>query len=139
MKLCLSLMSRAIICFHVYIILDFPITYRNASVLCQSECACLHKTVNIVVFFVKSNENTYPKGRALMQMYRVVPIMKNGLSSPTSKHFFVNYREFSFIVMRPYKQLTCDFCFQDEFVSSFNSLICKGQSKLRRFCLLLGI
>ena len=39
-------------------ILDFLITYRNASVLCQSECACLHKTVNMVVFFVKSNENT---------------------------------------------------------------------------------
>ena len=45
--------------FHGYIILDFPITYRNASVLCQSECACLHKTVNMVVFFVKSNDNTY--------------------------------------------------------------------------------
>ena len=40
---------------------DFPITYRNAAVLCQSECACLHKIVNMVVFFVKSNENTYPK------------------------------------------------------------------------------
>ena len=45
---------------------------RYASVLCQSECACLHKTVNMVVFFVKSNEN----GRALMPMYRVVPITK---------------------------------------------------------------
>jgi len=32
----------------------------------------------MVVFFVKSNENTYPKGRALMQMYRVVPITKIG-------------------------------------------------------------
>ena len=57
-------------------ILDFPITYRNASVLCQSECTCLHKTVNMVVFFVKSNENTYPKGRTLLQMYRVVPQTK---------------------------------------------------------------
>ena len=37
-----------------------------------SECACLHKTVKMLVFFVKSNKNTYPKGRALMQMYRVV-------------------------------------------------------------------
>ena len=44
--------------------------------MCQSDCACLHKTVNMVVFFVKSNENTDPKGRALMQMYRVVPITK---------------------------------------------------------------
>ena len=43
---------------------------------CQSEWACLHKTVNMVVFFVKSNENTYPTGRALMQMYIVVSIMK---------------------------------------------------------------
>ena len=42
------------------------------------QCACLHKTVNMVVFLVKSNENTYPKGRALMQMYRVVPIMNRG-------------------------------------------------------------
>ena len=52
---------------HVNIIIDFPITYRNASVLCQSECPCLHKTINIVALFVKSNENIYPKGRALMQ------------------------------------------------------------------------
>ena len=36
----------------------------------------LHKTVNMVVFFAKSNENNYPKGRAFMQMYRVVPITK---------------------------------------------------------------
>ena len=48
------------------------------NMLFQSECACLHKTVNIVVFFVKSNENTYPKGRALIQMYRVIPITKHG-------------------------------------------------------------
>jgi len=67
-------MLRTIIYFHVYTILGIPITYRNASVLCQPESACLHKTVNMVVFLVKSNENTYPKGRALMQMYRVVPI-----------------------------------------------------------------
>jgi len=30
----------------------------------------------MVVFYVKSNANTYPKGRALMKMYRVVPITK---------------------------------------------------------------
>jgi len=69
-----------IVYFHVFIILNFPITYRNTSVLCQSECVCLHKTVNMVVFFVKSDENTYPKGRALMQMYRVVPITKEGIT-----------------------------------------------------------
>jgi len=69
-------MLRTIIYFHVYTILDFPITFRNDSVLCQSECTCLYYTVNMVVYFVKSNENTYPKGRALMQMYRVVPKTK---------------------------------------------------------------
>ena len=53
-------------------IVDFLITYRNAAVFCHSECSCLHKTVNMAVFFVKSNENTYPKRRALLQMYRVV-------------------------------------------------------------------
>ena len=42
----------------------------------QSECACLHKTVNIVVFFVRRNENTYPKGRA--ELNRVVPQTKRG-------------------------------------------------------------
>ena len=71
-------MLRRIIYFNVYIILDFPITYRNDSVICQLECACLHKTVNMVVLFVKSNENTYPKGRALKKMYRVVPQKKRG-------------------------------------------------------------
>jgi len=69
-------MLRTITYFHGYIILNFFKTYRNASVLCQTECARLHKTVNMVVFFFKSNENTYPKGRALMQMYRVVPITR---------------------------------------------------------------
>ena len=73
-----SLLFRTIIYVHVFIILDFPIIYRNASVVCQSKWACLHKTVNMEVFFVKSNENTYPKGRALIQMYRVVPITKRG-------------------------------------------------------------
>ena len=34
--------------------------YRNASVLCQSECACLHKTVNMAVLFVS---NYQPKKR----------------------------------------------------------------------------
>ena len=87
-------MSKTMIYFHVYIILNFPITYRNASVLCQSECTCLHKTVNMVVFFVKSNENTYPKGRALMHMYRVVPITKR-----------VNYKWHFFVILHflPYR------------------------------------
>jgi len=54
-------MLRTIIYFHVYIILDFLITYKNASVLCQSECSYLQKTVYMVVFVVKRNESTYPK------------------------------------------------------------------------------
>jgi len=64
-----------------YIILDFPITYRNASVFCHSECACQHRTVNMVVLFVKNNKNTYPKReRTLKQMYTVVQITKRGNS-----------------------------------------------------------
>ena len=59
-------MSRTILYFHVYILLDFLITYRNASVICQSEFACLHKTVNMVVFFVKVMKIPNYKGRALM-------------------------------------------------------------------------
>jgi len=46
-------MSRTIIYVHVNLKIDFPITYQNDSVLCQSECACLHQTVNMVVFFLK--------------------------------------------------------------------------------------
>jgi len=42
-----------IIYFHVYIILDFPITYRTASVLSESECTCLHQTVNMVFSLLK--------------------------------------------------------------------------------------
>ena len=45
-------MSRTIIDVHVNIILEFPITDKNVSVFCQSECACLHQTLNrVVVFF----------------------------------------------------------------------------------------
>ena len=63
----------------IFLYIDYPITYIHASVLCQSECACVYKTVNMVVFFVKSNEINYPKGRALLQMFRVVPQMKSEL------------------------------------------------------------
>ena len=44
----------------------------------QAECACLYKTVKLVVFYVKNNVNTYPKGRALMGMYRIVRQTKSG-------------------------------------------------------------
>jgi len=59
----------------------FSITHRNNSARCQSEYAYLHKTVNVVVFFVKFCENTYPKGRALIQMYRVIHTTKRGNSN----------------------------------------------------------
>ena len=69
-------MSMTILYFHVYILLDFLITYRNASVLCQSEYACLLITVNMVVFFVKVMKIPNYKRRALMQLYRGVPTTK---------------------------------------------------------------
>ena len=81
-------MLRTIKYVHVYIILDFPATYRSASVPFQSECTCLHKTVNMVVFFIKSNENTFPKGRALMQQYTVVPIRKERIRLEKIKRNF---------------------------------------------------
>ena len=66
-------MPRTIIYVHVYMIFDFPIQYRNTAVLCHSECTCLHERINMAVFLVKSNGNTYAKGRALVHIYRVVP------------------------------------------------------------------
>ena len=76
LKFGFPLMSSPKTYVHIYIIIDFPMTYVVASVLCQSDCAFLDKTVNTAVFFVKSNENTYPKGRTLIQMYRVIPQTK---------------------------------------------------------------
>ena len=52
----------AIIYFHYNIILDFPITYRNVSVYCLSDYTCLHKTVNMVVFFLKIMKISTQKG-----------------------------------------------------------------------------
>ena len=45
-------MSRAIIYFHVLVISDVPIT----------ECACLHKTVNMVVYLLKVMKISTQKG-----------------------------------------------------------------------------
>ena len=65
--------------------LDFPITHiGNASVLCQSECECLHKTVNMEVFFLRMMKISYLKGKALKQMYRVVSQTKEGIVSQYS-------------------------------------------------------
>jgi len=51
------------------------IIYVYVSIIsfCQSECACSLQTVNMAVFLTKKNEINFPKGRALRQMYRVVP------------------------------------------------------------------
>jgi len=38
----------------------------------------------MVVFFFKNDENTYPKGGAILQMYRVVPQTKRGNSLTSS-------------------------------------------------------
>ena len=62
-------------CLH-NIILSFTINKCFSDVSIRMRMS--HKTVNMVVVFVKSNENTYLKGRGLMQMYRVVPITKRG-------------------------------------------------------------
>jgi len=45
-------------------IFDFPITYRNAS-----ECACLHKTVNMVVFLLKVMKIPTQKGEQNVQSF----------------------------------------------------------------------
>ena len=45
---------------------------KNVAVHWQSECASLHITVSMAGFFVKTNQNVYPKGRALQRIYRVV-------------------------------------------------------------------
>ena len=60
---------------HVNIILDLLITYKNASAL---QIRTRMSTSDIVFFVTNNNENTYPKGGALMQMYRVVPQTKKG-------------------------------------------------------------
>ena len=64
---------------HVNIILDFPITYKNAKVLCQSVCACSHQTVNMVVFFTKKMKIPTQKGEQSCKMYIVVHQTKKGI------------------------------------------------------------
>jgi len=54
-------MSTTIIYVHVNTILDFIIE-KNVSVLCQSELACLHQTVNMVVFRLKVRQMPTQKG-----------------------------------------------------------------------------
>ena len=57
---------------HVYIMLDFPITNQSISKR-MSTSNSKHGS-----FRYENDENTYPKGRALMQMYRVVSQTKRG-------------------------------------------------------------
>jgi len=63
---------------HVNIILDFPIIYKKVSVRCQLECACLHQTVNMIVFFIKIMKIATHKGEHLCKCTRVVPQTKRG-------------------------------------------------------------
>jgi len=87
-----------------YYTIRLAITYRNAAVLCQSECACLHKIVKMVDFFLKIIKNTYqyPKGRVLMQMYRVVPQMKseNSIKNYLCNMFFSIFKNCSSLVSK---------------------------------------
>ena len=72
-EIVVPLMSRAIIYVRVNVILDFPITYRNATMsimICQSQCASLHKTVNMVVFFVKSKKGGHSCKCTELSLYR---------------------------------------------------------------------
>jgi len=64
-------MSRTIIYVHVYIFLDFPnpITNKNASKLYQTECACLHQTVNTIVFFSKTMKIPPQMGHSIYNAY----------------------------------------------------------------------
>jgi len=55
-------MSRTITYVYINIQLDFPTTYTNASMLCQSEGVCLHQTVNMVIFFLKIMKIPTKKG-----------------------------------------------------------------------------
>ena len=70
-------MSTTILYVHVNIPLDFGITSENATALGQSECTL---STSMELFFLKVMKIiiTYPKGRALMQIYRVVPQTKRG-------------------------------------------------------------
>jgi len=65
-----------------------PITYRNSAVLFQLEC--LHKTVNMAVFFVQNNENTCTHTNELFLK------QQKGISNTTHKHFVVKQILFSF-------------------------------------------
>jgi len=70
-------MSRTNIYVHINILLDFPITYKkNASVLCQSEWACLHQTVNMV----KTRKIPTPNGEHLCKCTELSLKQKEGIS-----------------------------------------------------------
>ena len=65
-------MSRTIIYVHVDTLLDFPITYRNVSVVLsiRMRMSTYNSKHYMVYFVVKNNVNTYPNRRTLMQMCR---------------------------------------------------------------------
>ena len=51
LKLYFPYVLKTNIYIHVNMTLDFPISFVNALVFCQSECTRLYQTVNTVVFF----------------------------------------------------------------------------------------
>jgi len=66
-------MSRTIIYIHVNIILDFPKTNQNDSVLLQSECACLHQTVkHCLVFFLEIMKIPTQKGENSWEFKHII-------------------------------------------------------------------
>ena len=52
--------------------------YKSFSALTIRMRMSISNTKQSSFLLQKNNENTHPKGRALMQMYRVVPQMKRG-------------------------------------------------------------
>jgi len=54
----------------------FPITYKTASVLCQSECASLKQTVNMLFFILKIIKIPTSKEETLMQCTELLLIYK---------------------------------------------------------------
>jgi len=72
-QMLISGMSRTIIYVHVNLIIDFPIIIQNTSIVCWSIRMCISIKYEIWEFslcFFK--ENTYPKRRALLYIYKFV-------------------------------------------------------------------
>ena len=84
-------------CVHVNMIWDFLVTYKNASVLCQLECACQHQTVNIVqvVFLTKIMKIPTQKGEhscKCTELFHIVHVsLKCNYKACTNQYYNVLY------------------------------------------------